>query len=69
MRDVDVADPIANGRYRLVELLGSGGMAAVYRAWDDHLKAWRAIKLLNARASSSASVRARFEDEARAMAR
>ncbi|MCA9573329.1 MAG: serine/threonine protein kinase, partial [Myxococcales bacterium] len=66
---MDAAEPIDNGRYRLVELLGTGGMASVYRAWDTRLSAWRAVKVLQPRAAASASIRSRFEDEARAMAR
>jgi hypothetical protein len=57
---------LANGRYQLADKLGSGGMATVYKAWDDRLRVWRAAKVL---AGASPQVRARFEREARAMAR
>jgi predicted Ser/Thr protein kinase len=35
---------ILNSRYRIVRLLGRGGMGAVYQAWDINLEAKRAIK-------------------------
>jgi len=57
-----------NERYRLVRRLAGGGAATVYQAWDARLEVWRAIKLLDARQLST-SARARFEREARAMAR
>ena len=35
---------ILNSRYRIVKLLGQGGMGAVYRAWDINLKRPCALK-------------------------
>jgi tRNA A-37 threonylcarbamoyl transferase component Bud32 len=61
------AAPLANGRYRLVSVLGEGGQATVYRAWDSRLGVWRAIKVL--RPGSPRSLRERFETEARTLAR
>lgn len=52
------------GRYRLVELLGSGGIGAVYRAHHEAAGRELAVKLLHARRSSPAS-RERFLREAR----
>ena len=37
---------ILGGRYRLVELLGQGGMATIYRALDTQLGREVAVKLL-----------------------
>lgn len=34
------------GRYRIIRLLGAGGMAAVYQAWDETLSTAIALKLI-----------------------
>lgn len=56
------------GRYLLGRLLGEGGMATVYEAYDVRLKQWRAVKLLNTQVARSAAISARFELEASALA-
>ncbi|MCB9675714.1 MAG: serine/threonine protein kinase [Alphaproteobacteria bacterium] len=59
---------LADGRYVLLDQLGSGGMAAVYRAEDRKLGVERAIKVLHPDFMRSKAVIARFEREARVMA-
>jgi len=54
--------------YEIVELLGEGGMGAVYRARDPKLGRDVAIKVLNERSVGSEEARQRFEREARAVA-
>jgi serine/threonine-protein kinase len=54
-------------RYRVVELLSSGGMGAVYRGERLELGRPVAIKFLHALFSADKSFRGRFEREARAM--
>ncbi len=62
-------DPNQLGRFRLVSPIGEGGMATVYRAWDQRLEVWRAVKVLAPKLSRKKKFLARFEGEARAMAK
>jgi len=55
------------GHYRIVSLLGSGGMGEVYRATDTRLDRIVAVKILPYHLSSSPEQRQRFEQEARAV--
>jgi serine/threonine-protein kinase len=57
------------GRYELLEQVGSGGMAVVYRGRDSSLDREVAVKLLHPHLAGSAESRARFSREARAVAR
>lgn len=57
------------GRYRIVDLLGRGGMALVYRGHDDELDRPVAIKLLADNLAADESSRRRFLREARLAAR
>jgi serine/threonine-protein kinase len=56
------------GRYRLVELLGQGGMATIYRARDAQLDRDVAVKLLRPEFGKDPDFLARFRDEAKAAA-
>jgi serine/threonine protein kinase len=56
------------GPYRLDHLLGSGGMGAVWRAWDERLDRWVALKQIRAGAALHHG-RERLRREARAVAR
>lgn len=60
---------LADGRYELCEVLGSGGMAHVYRARDHQLKVDRAIKVIRTEGRVSKTRHRRLKVEARAMAR
>lgn len=57
------------GPYRVEQRLGSGGMGEVYKAYDDRLDRWVAIKRIRADREQSEDNRARFRREARAAAR
>jgi hypothetical protein len=56
------------GPYRVVELLGRGGMGEVHRARDVRLERDVALKVLPARWAADAGRRARFDREARVLA-
>ncbi len=62
------AGKILNERYQLLERLGSGGMAEVFRARDLMLDRYVAIKILRADYSESSSFQTSFRQEARAAA-
>jgi tetratricopeptide (TPR) repeat protein/tRNA A-37 threonylcarbamoyl transferase component Bud32 len=57
------------GPYKIESLLGAGGMGQVYKARDTRLQRTVAIKVLPAHLSSSPSMRARFEKEAKSISR
>lgn len=57
------------GGYELVEELGQGGMAAVYKAFQPKLERWVAVKVLDpGYISDDSDVLARFRREAKAIA-
>jgi serine/threonine protein kinase len=58
--------PLLSRRYRIGALVGSGGMADVFRAYD--LKLERPVAIKRFAPTSSAVDRRRFEDEARLLA-
>lgn len=60
---------VLNGRYRLDEPIGEGGMAVVYRGYDLVLDRPVAIKVLRGQFAADASFLRRFEREAQAAAR
>ncbi|MDG1480088.1 MAG: serine/threonine-protein kinase [Myxococcota bacterium] len=59
---------LVGGRFQLVEPIGEGAMATVYRAYDQHLKVYRAIKRLSPAMIRHEKARARFASEAQLLA-
>jgi basic membrane protein A len=57
-----------SGRYKIEELLGQGGMSAVYKATDPNLRRVVAIKIVHPHLSTEPSFIRRFEEEAAAIA-
>jgi eukaryotic-like serine/threonine-protein kinase len=57
-----------SGRYQIEELLGQGGMSAVYKATDPNLKRVVAIKVIHSHLSDQTDFLRRFEEEAAAVA-
>src|SRR4051812_25542000 len=60
---------LLRGRYRLEERIGSGGMSTVYRAFDETLERWVAIKVLHHTMEDDPIQLERFRREARTVAR
>ena len=59
---------ILGGRYRIDELLGQGGMSAVYKAYDPNLKRVVAVKTIHTHLADDPKFLSRFEEEAAAVA-
>jgi serine/threonine protein kinase len=55
-------------QYRLEERVGAGGTAVVFRAWDERLRRWVALKILAPNLAGDEVFRRRFLREARAAA-
>jgi serine/threonine-protein kinase len=66
MGDNDLADlgSVLGGRYRLMELLGQGGMASIYRAHDAQLDRDVAVKILRPEYGRDPDFGTRFRQEA-----
>ena len=64
-----VANTLNEGRYELQGMLGQGGMATVWRAYDNRLEVHRAIKVLLPQYAVRDKLRQRFHSEARTMAK
>lgn len=57
------------GRYRIEQLLGQGGMSAVFKAYDPNLKRVVAVKLIHPHLADDPKFLIRFEEEATAVAK
>ncbi|PJF36364.1 MAG: hypothetical protein CUN49_05765 [Candidatus Thermofonsia Clade 1 bacterium] len=69
-----MADPLIGkklGDYVIQELLGKGGMARVYKGYDERLQRYAAVKVIDSELAvgNQAEYRMRFEREARAIAK
>jgi serine/threonine-protein kinase len=62
-------EDVIDGKYRIVQLIGKGGMGAVYEGENLRIKRRVAIKVLHARLAEDQSAVQRFEREAQAAAR
>jgi len=56
------------GKYKIVERLGQGGMATVYKAYQANLDRHVALKVINAAIADHPDSQARFEQEAKSAA-
>lgn len=68
MGEQSLQDTILGSRYRLIHQVGKGGMAFVYKGYDQMLERPVAIKLLKQDFSADSGFRERFKQEARSAA-
>lgn len=71
---MSITDPLIGsqlGDYRIVDMLGRGGMARVYRGYDEKLDRYAAVKVIDAQLTNESEheYRQRFLREARAIAK
>jgi serine/threonine-protein kinase len=64
-----VIGTLLSGRFRLEERVGAGGMSTVYRAFDETLERWVAIKCMHTEIAGDDDQIERFRREARSVAR
>src|SRR4051812_5187300 len=69
MADQDSTQGRTLSRYRLLEEVGQGGMAVVYKGFDTTLRREVAVKVLHPHLAGMAESRARLEREAHALAK
>ncbi|MBW4435992.1 MAG: protein kinase [Pleurocapsa minor GSE-CHR-MK-17-07R] len=63
-----MSSEVLNGRYRLLQQIGSGGMAVIYKAHDMLLGRTVAVKVLRSSLTKDPAFAARFKNEARSVA-
>jgi non-specific serine/threonine protein kinase len=66
--DLKQPGALIGSRYRLVERLGQGGMAEVYKAYQESLDRYLAIKFMHAFLAEDPQFQQRFQREARSVA-
>lgn len=59
---------LLDGRYEILSVLGTGGMAVVYRAYCHRLNRYVAVKILKGELAADQDLRRRFHDESQAVA-
>jgi serine/threonine-protein kinase len=69
MDSTDLVGKTLGGRYKIQSLIGQGGMASVYKAYDQNLQRSVAIKVIHPHLSNNPEFFRRFEEEATAVAR
>jgi eukaryotic-like serine/threonine-protein kinase len=66
-QDPFIGRDILNGQYQIVQKIGSGGMGAVYKAFEPQAKRMVGVKILHPKLANRKDLATRFRREARAM--
>ena len=69
MTPVPTVPRVIDGRYRLEQVIGRGGMGAVYRGWDTQLEREVAVKIVRAELLSGEQAQLRFRRDAQIVER
>src|SRR4030065_1842875 len=69
MSSTNLESQTLGGRYQIQSLIGQGGMASVYKAYDPNLHRAVAIKVIHPHLSNNPEFFHRFEEEATSVAR
>lgn len=68
MSRMSLSGQTLGARYKVNEILGQGGMSAVYKAYDPNLKRVVAVKVIHSHLADDPKFLTRFEEEATAVA-
>ncbi|UCD98885.1 MAG: protein kinase, partial [Chloroflexota bacterium] len=68
MNSTNIVGETLGGRYKIQSLIGQGGMASVYKAYDPNLHRAVAVKVIHPHLSNNPEFFRRFEEEATAVA-
>ena len=63
-----IGSEIADGKYRILQKIGQGGMGSVYKAAQTNVERLVAIKILHAKLVTRKDIVSRFSREAKALA-
>jgi basic membrane protein A and related proteins len=69
MSNVNLVGQTLGGRYQIQSLIGQGGMASVYKAYDPNLRRAVAIKVIHPHLANNPEFFHRFEEEATSVAK
>lgn len=59
---------LLDDRYQIEDIIGAGGMAIVYKAWDESAERYVAVKILKDEFANDFKFRRKFQNESRAIA-
>ena len=58
---------LLDNRYQIESVVGEGGMATVYKAWDEVAEKYMAVKILKEEFAKDFKFRKKFQNESKAI--